>query len=55
MGFDLQEMDLTKEAAAHFLKRDMILDEASIYYLEDFFGSRGLPLNEGNKDRLIFQ
>ena len=46
--------DLTKEAAAHFLKRDMILDEASIKHLEDFFGSRGLPLNEGNKRQAYF-
>lgn len=46
--------DLTKEAAAHFLKRDMILDEESIKHLEDFFGSRGLPLNEGNKRQAYF-
>ena len=46
--------DLTKEAAAHFLKRDMILDEESIRHLEDFFGSRGLPLNEGNKRQAYF-
>lgn len=46
--------DLTKEAAAHFLKREMILDEASIKHLEDFFGSRGLPLNEGNKRQAYF-
>ena len=46
--------DLTKEAATHFLKRDMILDEASIKHLEDFFGSRGLPLNEGNKRQAYF-
>lgn len=46
--------DSTKEAAAHFLKRDMILDEASIKHLEDFFGSRGLPLNEGNKRQAYF-
>ena len=46
--------DLTKEAAAHFLKRDMILDEESIKHLEGFFGSRGLPLNEGNKRQAYF-
>lgn len=46
--------DLTKEAAAHFLKREMILDEESIKHLEDFFGSRGLPLNEGNKRQAYF-
>ena len=46
--------DLTKEAAAHFLKREMILDEESIRHLEDFFGSRGLPLNEGNKRQAYF-
>ena len=46
--------DLTKEAAAHFLKREMILDEASIKHLGDFFGSRGLPLNEGNKRQAYF-
>ena len=46
--------DLTKEAAAHFLKRDMILDEESIKHLEDFFGSRRLPLNEGNKRQAYF-
>ena len=46
--------DLTKEAAAHFLKREMILDEESIRHLENFFGSRGLPLNEGNKRQAYF-
>ncbi|WP_417201997.1 competence/damage-inducible protein A [Acetoanaerobium sticklandii] len=46
--------DLTKEAAVHFLKREMILDEESIKHLEDFFGSRGLPLNEGNKRQAYF-
>ena len=46
--------DLTKEAAAHFLKREIILDEESIKHLEDFFGSRGLPLNEGNKRQAYF-
>ncbi|WP_313567891.1 competence/damage-inducible protein A [Acetoanaerobium noterae] len=46
--------DLTKEAAAHFLKREMILDEESIRHLENFFASRGLPLNEGNKRQAYF-
>ncbi len=46
--------DLTKEAAADFLKREMILDEESVKYLEKFFCSRGLSLNEGNKRQAYF-
>ncbi len=46
--------DLTKEAAAHFLKRAMILDVAALNHLEDFFGSRGLTVNEGNKRQAYF-
>ena len=46
--------DLTKEAAAHFLKREMILDKASLDHLEEFFTSRGMSVNEGNKRQAYF-
>lgn len=46
--------DLTKEAAAAFLKREMILDEATLDGLVKFFSKRGIAVNEGNKKQAYF-
>lgn len=46
--------DLTKEAAAEFLGREMFLDEETVSNLKAYFEPRGLTVNEGNKRQAYF-
>lgn len=46
--------DLTKEAAADFLGREMFLDEATLENLKAYFQPRGLSVNEGNQRQAYF-
>lgn len=46
--------DITKEAAAKFLDRKMILDNNTLKSLKLFFNSRGLEVNEGNMRQAYF-
>lgn len=53
-GLGPTQDDLTKEAAAEFLKREMILDRNVFHDLESFFSKRGLTVNTGNKRQAYF-
>ena len=41
--------DLTKEVGAKYFSKELFIHEASLHFLEDFFGKRNLPVNEGNR------
>lgn len=53
-GLGPTQDDLTKEAAARFLDRKMILDPQTLENLEAYFLPRGLTINEGNRRQAYF-
>ncbi|ABR47880.1 competence/damage-inducible protein CinA [Alkaliphilus metalliredigens QYMF] len=46
--------DMTKEVAAKFFKRELVLHPESLEIMKTFFDARNLPLNEGNIKQAYF-
>lgn len=46
--------DLTKEMAAEFFQKNLVLDEASLCNIEGYFSFRKQPMTEGNKKQAYF-
>ncbi|SNR98193.1 competence/damage-inducible protein cinA [Anaerovirgula multivorans] len=46
--------DLTKEIAAEYFNKELILDETSLQSIEEFFSFRKQPMSEGNKKQAYF-
>ncbi len=46
--------DMTKEAAAQFLNRELVPHEESLKGIEEYFRKRDLPVNEGNRKQGYF-
>ena len=46
--------DLTKEVAADFFKKEMVLDQNTLDNIESFFKKLGRPLTENNKKQAYF-
>lgn len=53
-GLGPTQDDLTKEAAAEFLGREMDEDAATVKKLEEYFHPRGIKVNEGNRRQAYF-
>lgn len=46
--------DLTKEIAAEYFNKSLVLDEASLRGIEEFFSFRKQPMSEGNRKQAYF-
>lgn len=53
-GLGPTQDDLTKEMAAEYFQKKLILDISSLERISDYFKGRGLPLTEGNKKQALF-
>ncbi|NMA85056.1 MAG: competence/damage-inducible protein A [Epulopiscium sp.] len=52
-GLGPTQDDLTKEIAAEYFQKDLLIDETSLQKIYDYFQIRGLTITEGNKKQAL--